>query len=140
MASKTFLLLAIIFSMILVISSEAPAANDSSLTHDSAQVEEGKGYRDNDGYYRGEHGGYDDDGGYDGGYGGYDGRYEGRHKGYYGRRGGDYCRERRPGARPFLLVLISLSARRLPYDWTISHAQTQKLLNTILAPTIPDGK
>ncbi|GKE89447.1 hypothetical protein Tco_1566922, partial [Tanacetum coccineum] len=60
-----------------------------------AQVEEGKGYRDDDGYYKGGLGGYDDDGGYDGGYGGYDGHhegYEGRHKGYYGRRGGDYCR------------------------------------------------
>ncbi|GJT56442.1 hypothetical protein Tco_0991496 [Tanacetum coccineum] len=38
-----------------------PAANDSSLTHDSAEVEEGKGYRDDDGYYKGGHGGYDDD-------------------------------------------------------------------------------
>ncbi|GJZ30595.1 hypothetical protein Tco_0575642, partial [Tanacetum coccineum] len=59
-----------------LLSSEAPAANDSSLTHDSAQVEEGKGYRDDDGYYKGGHGGYDDDGGYDGGYGGYDGRHK----------------------------------------------------------------
>nr|GEV22276.1 glycine rich protein [Tanacetum cinerariifolium] len=90
MASKTLLLFAIIFSMILVISSEALVANDSSLTHDSAQVEEGKGYPDDDGYYKGGHGGYNDDGGYDGGYGGYDDR----HEGYYGRRGGDYCRSR----------------------------------------------
>ncbi|GKE50820.1 hypothetical protein Tco_1485976, partial [Tanacetum coccineum] len=34
-------------------------------------VEEGKGYRDDDGYYKGGHGGYDDDGGY----GGYEGCY-----------------------------------------------------------------
>ncbi|GKE15240.1 glycine rich protein [Tanacetum coccineum] len=88
MALKTFLLLAIIFSMILVISFEAPTTNDSSMAHDSAQVEEGKGYRDDDGYYKGGLGGYDDDGGYDGGYGGYDGR----HEGYYGLHGGDYCR------------------------------------------------
>ncbi|GJT18170.1 hypothetical protein Tco_0876876 [Tanacetum coccineum] len=60
-ALKTFLFLAIIFSMILVISSEAPATNDSSMAHDSVEVEEGKGYHDDDGYYKGGHEGYDDD-------------------------------------------------------------------------------
>nr|GFB00307.1 hypothetical protein [Tanacetum cinerariifolium] len=50
-------------------------------------------------------------------------------------------RERRLGARPFLLILTSPAMRRLTLYRTDSHIRThKKSRDVILALTIPDGK
>ncbi|PWA42755.1 glycine rich protein [Artemisia annua] len=77
MASKTFLLLALAFAVVLLISSQVSEAKEAS-SHES-EVEDAKYGRDGGGYYNGGRGGYHKGGGR----GGYN-------KG--GRHGGNYCR------------------------------------------------
>ncbi|TLN28531.1 hypothetical protein FED16_19040 [Acinetobacter baumannii] len=102
MASKTFLLLALAFAVVLLISSQVSAAKEAS-SHES-EVEDAKYGRDDRGY-NGGRGGYNNGGGYNGGRGGYNngGGYNGGRGGYHngggrggynngGRHGGNYCR------------------------------------------------
>ncbi|GJW85311.1 glycine rich protein [Tanacetum coccineum] len=93
MASKTFLLLALAFAVVLLISSQVSAAKEAS-SHES-EVEDAKYGRDDSGYYNGGRGGnYNNGGGYNGGRGGNYNNGGGRGGGYNngGRHGGNYCR------------------------------------------------
>ncbi|KVI10658.1 abscisic acid and environmental stress-inducible protein-like [Cynara cardunculus var. scolymus] len=93
MASKTFLLLALAFAVVLLVSSQIAAAKDL----DESEVEDAKYGRDDRGYYNGGgRGGYN--GGGRGGYnngGGRGGYNNGGGRGGYnhgGGRGRGYCR------------------------------------------------
>ncbi|GKF10327.1 glycine rich protein [Tanacetum coccineum] len=103
MASKTFLLLALAFAVVLLISSQVSAAKEAS-SHESEVEDDGtypnpyedaKYGRDDSGYYNGGRGGnYNNGGGYNGGRGGNYNNGGGRGGGYNngGRHGGNYCR------------------------------------------------
>ncbi|KAK1439786.1 hypothetical protein QVD17_05606 [Tagetes erecta] len=84
MVSKRFILLAIAFATVLLVTSEIAAAKELASNHEGL-VEDAKYDHDDRGYYNGGHGGYNNRGGYNngGGRGGYNGG---------GRHGRGYCR------------------------------------------------